>query len=91
MQACLRAGSDMDAVNADLNTAAHLAFKFGRSELGECVPSPPSLFTPPAVAFVFGAFFYLFLRYLLTKGASDSIENKDGLVCRALARSQPQA
>jgi hypothetical protein len=47
----------MDAVNADLNTAAHLAFKFGRSELGECVPSPPSLFTPPAVAFVFGAFF----------------------------------
>ena len=53
----MRAGSDMDAVNADLNTAAHLAFKFGRSELGECVPSPPSLFTPPAVAFVFGAFF----------------------------------
>ncbi len=32
-----------------------------------------------------------YVRYLLSKGASDSIENKDRLVCRALARPQPQA
>jgi hypothetical protein len=41
VQACLRAGSDMDAVNSDGNTAAHLAFKFGNNELGECVPFLP--------------------------------------------------
>jgi len=98
-QACLRAGSDMDAVNADGNTAAHLAFKFGRSEIGECVsaPPPPPPRSWPALArcicrrLVDMCSYVTICRYLLTKGASDSIENKDGLTCRALARPQQQA
>ena len=88
VQACLRAGSDMDAVNNDGNTAAHLAFKFNHSDLGECVN--PSLVSRHELALPWNNLMLL-CRYLLSKGASDSIENKDGLVCRALARSQPQA
>ncbi len=77
----------MDAANNDGNTAAHLAFKFGHSELGECVATPAL----PLQACICLMISVTFRRYLLSKGASDSIENKDGLACRALARPQQLA
>jgi hypothetical protein len=47
----------MDAVNNDGNTAAHLAFKFGHSELGECVALPAQSHTKHCLHFTVHTFF----------------------------------
>ena len=90
------ASSAFGALCAD--TVASPSFPLNRKSPSPSLPSSPPLSPVPPPSSLHQQsplysehFFHLFLRYLLTKGASDSIENKDGLVCRALARSQPQA
>lgn len=56
----------MDAVNSDGNTAAHLAFKFGNNELGECVPS--FLFLPSSRCILISGFLNFFSQVSAFQG-----------------------